>query len=316
MIETDNLSKAYPRTDGSAVEALKNISFQIAAGEFVVVRGASGSGKSTLLNLLGCLDRPSSGSYRLDGEDVARYSDKQLSRIRNARIGFYSSRSICCRGPQQSKTWKSRWSMTMAKSIDAARCAFWSASASRPERTISAPNSLAASSSAWPSLARSSTTLLLFSPMNLPGTWMKTQDARSCDCFLNCMARAEQFFSSRTMMRLPNTLAARSFCGMASSFPIAPDRALGLGPTLQFEAPYEARKTVLSGDTQYGTLSAAHYADDARHRGGNSFAGYSHVDRRGNQTRDHTTLQEYDWHLRHDHGQARRGAAPVGCQRW
>ena len=52
------------------------------------MRGASGSGKSTLLNLLGCLDRPSSGSYRLDGEDVAQYSDKQLSRIRNARIGF------------------------------------------------------------------------------------------------------------------------------------------------------------------------------------------------------------------------------------
>jgi putative ABC transport system ATP-binding protein len=52
------------------------------------VRGASGSGKSTLLNLLGCLDQPSSGTYRLEGEDVSRYSDKQLSRIRNAKIGF------------------------------------------------------------------------------------------------------------------------------------------------------------------------------------------------------------------------------------
>src|SRR5437667_4217106 len=88
MIETENISKRYPRADGSAVEALKNISFEIAPGEFVVVRGASGSGKSTLLNLLGCLDRPSSGSYRLNGEDVAQYSDKQLSRIRNAKIGF------------------------------------------------------------------------------------------------------------------------------------------------------------------------------------------------------------------------------------
>lgn len=88
MIEAQSISKTYQRTDGSAVEALKNISFQIAPGEFVVVRGASGSGKSTLLNLLGCLDRPTSGSYRLDGEDVAQYSDKQLSRIRNAKIGF------------------------------------------------------------------------------------------------------------------------------------------------------------------------------------------------------------------------------------
>jgi putative ABC transport system ATP-binding protein len=88
MIEAENISKTYPRGHGRAVEALKTVSFQIAPGEFVAVRGASGSGKSTLLNLLGCLDRPSSGSYRLDGEDVARYSDKQLARIRNARIGF------------------------------------------------------------------------------------------------------------------------------------------------------------------------------------------------------------------------------------
>jgi putative ABC transport system ATP-binding protein len=88
MIEAEDISKTYSRGDGGTVEALKKVSFQIAPGEFVAVRGASGSGKSTLLNLLGCLDRPSSGSYRLDGEDVARYSDKQLARIRNARIGF------------------------------------------------------------------------------------------------------------------------------------------------------------------------------------------------------------------------------------
>jgi putative ABC transport system ATP-binding protein len=88
MIEAKDISKTYPRGDGGAVEALKKVSFQIAPGEFVSVRGASGSGKSTLLNLLGCLDRPSSGSYRLDGEDAARYSDKQVARIRNARIGF------------------------------------------------------------------------------------------------------------------------------------------------------------------------------------------------------------------------------------
>jgi len=88
MIEAEDISKTYPRDDGGAVEALKKVSFQIAPGEFVAVRGASGSGKSTLLNLVCCLDRPSSGSYRLGGEDVAQYSDKQLSRIRNARIGF------------------------------------------------------------------------------------------------------------------------------------------------------------------------------------------------------------------------------------
>ena len=88
MIQVENITKIYARGDGSTVEALKSVTFDISPGEFVAVRGASGSGKSTLLNILGCLDTPSSGSYRLDGEHVARYSDKQLSRIRNAKIGF------------------------------------------------------------------------------------------------------------------------------------------------------------------------------------------------------------------------------------
>jgi putative ABC transport system ATP-binding protein len=88
MIEAENISKTYSRGEGGTVEALTGISFRIIPGEFVAVRGASGSGKSTLLNVLGCLDRPSSGRYRLDGEDVAMYADKQLSRIRNAKIGF------------------------------------------------------------------------------------------------------------------------------------------------------------------------------------------------------------------------------------
>src|SRR5215472_5411487 len=88
MIEIEHLSKKYQRANGVAVNALKDASFQIAPSEFVVVRGPSGSGKSTLLNILGCLDQPSSGHYRLQGEDVSGYTDSQLSRVRNARIGF------------------------------------------------------------------------------------------------------------------------------------------------------------------------------------------------------------------------------------
>jgi putative ABC transport system ATP-binding protein len=88
MIEAQSISKKYSRGEGVTVEALKDASFKVARGEFVVVRGTSGSGKSTLLNILGCLDQPSSGSYRLDGEDVSGYNDKQLSRARNAKIGF------------------------------------------------------------------------------------------------------------------------------------------------------------------------------------------------------------------------------------
>jgi putative ABC transport system ATP-binding protein len=88
MIEVENISKSYSRGEAGVVAALRHASFTIAPGEFVVVRGASGSGKSTLLNILGCLDTPSSGSYRLDGEDVSGLNDKQLSQVRNAKIGF------------------------------------------------------------------------------------------------------------------------------------------------------------------------------------------------------------------------------------
>jgi len=88
MIEIENISKSYSRSQTGVVTPLKDASFTIAPGEFVIVRGASGSGKSTLLNILGCLDRPTSGRYRLDGEDVSNLNDKQLSRVRNARIGF------------------------------------------------------------------------------------------------------------------------------------------------------------------------------------------------------------------------------------
>ncbi|HEY0786792.1 MAG TPA: ABC transporter ATP-binding protein [Acidobacteriaceae bacterium] len=88
MIELEGISKMYARGEHGVVQALQSVSFCIAAGEFVVVRGASGSGKSTLLNILGCLDLPTAGCYRLDGEDVAGYSDSQLARVRNAKVGF------------------------------------------------------------------------------------------------------------------------------------------------------------------------------------------------------------------------------------
>ena len=88
MIEVEHLEKTYRLGDGTPVAALKDVSFTIDAGEFVTVRGASGSGKSSLLNIIGCLDTPTSGVYRLAGEDVSGYSDEQRSRLRCRRIGF------------------------------------------------------------------------------------------------------------------------------------------------------------------------------------------------------------------------------------
>jgi putative ABC transport system ATP-binding protein len=88
MIEVSHIVKTYQRGDGTPVPALKDISFDIRKGEFVTIRGASGSGKSSLLNILGCLDTPTSGTYRLDGEDVSHHTDQQRSHIRNRKIGF------------------------------------------------------------------------------------------------------------------------------------------------------------------------------------------------------------------------------------
>jgi putative ABC transport system ATP-binding protein len=88
MIDIIQISKTYRRGDGTPVTALRDVSFAIQAGEFVTVRGASGSGKSSLLNIIGCLDTPSKGAYRLAGEDVSAYSDKQRSRVRCRKIGF------------------------------------------------------------------------------------------------------------------------------------------------------------------------------------------------------------------------------------
>lgn len=80
--------RRYYMVGGTTVKALDGVSLDIADGEYVTICGASGSGKSTLMNILGCLDSPTSGSYILDGEEVPKMDDSQLSRIRGNRIGF------------------------------------------------------------------------------------------------------------------------------------------------------------------------------------------------------------------------------------
>jgi putative ABC transport system ATP-binding protein len=88
MIMIRNLCKTYQRPDKQTVTALHEVSLDIRRGELLALRGASGSGKSSLLNIIGCLDRPSSGRYELDGADVSCYSDRQMSALRARSIGF------------------------------------------------------------------------------------------------------------------------------------------------------------------------------------------------------------------------------------
>jgi putative ABC transport system ATP-binding protein len=82
-----NLRKDYVLS-GETVHALRGVSFDVPEGDYISIMGPSGSGKSTLLNLLGCLDRPTAGTFLLGGEDVARMSDDELSEMRANRIGF------------------------------------------------------------------------------------------------------------------------------------------------------------------------------------------------------------------------------------
>jgi putative ABC transport system ATP-binding protein len=87
LIAVRTLTKTYA-LDGTVVHALRGVTLDVDRGEFVSVIGPSGSGKSTLMHILGCLDQPTTGQYLLDGRDVSRLPDDELSAIRNRRIGF------------------------------------------------------------------------------------------------------------------------------------------------------------------------------------------------------------------------------------
>lgn len=87
LIDLDNVSKVY-QMGKHQVHALRGVTFEVEREEYVAIMGPSGSGKSTVMNIMGCLDRPTSGVYRLEGRDVTKLTDLELARIRNQDIGF------------------------------------------------------------------------------------------------------------------------------------------------------------------------------------------------------------------------------------
>src|SRR5258707_63358 len=88
LIEITNLQKSYRDRQKQLVRVLDGVNLSLGDGEFAAIMGKSGSGKSTLLNILGCLDRPDEGSYRVDGQDVGNLPERQRAELRNRRIGF------------------------------------------------------------------------------------------------------------------------------------------------------------------------------------------------------------------------------------
>lgn len=95
ILQLENINKHYLQ-DKLEVPVLKNITFEVEAGEYVAIMGPSGSGKSTLMNILGCLDLPSSGSYHLNGLDVSKLNDVQLSDLRLKEINCFIICITCC----------------------------------------------------------------------------------------------------------------------------------------------------------------------------------------------------------------------------
>ena len=87
VLELEDVTKTY-RTGAVLVDALRGVSFAVCEGEYVAIMGESGSGKTTLLGILGCLDRPTTGSYRLVGKEMTQLSETRRARLRGERIGF------------------------------------------------------------------------------------------------------------------------------------------------------------------------------------------------------------------------------------
>ncbi|QII48773.1 ABC transporter ATP-binding protein [Bacillus paralicheniformis] len=87
MIELSRVKKSY-QIGGETIDVLREINMKIEPGEYLSIMGPSGSGKSTIMNIIGCLDRPTSGIYRLDGEDISAYGERELAGVRNRLIGF------------------------------------------------------------------------------------------------------------------------------------------------------------------------------------------------------------------------------------
>ena len=192
LIRLENITKTYHLGEID-VPVLKGISLTIERGEMVALMGASGSGKTTLMNILGCLDRPSSGEYWLDGQEMSQFTPNQRALVRTAKLGFvFQSFNLL---PRTSAVQQVIMPLDYSPQRPAAPrpCALptccWIASAWPTAPTTSLRRCPAASSSGWPSRGRWSIARPCCWPTSRPATSIRTPAWKSCGCSSSSMPR-------------------------------------------------------------------------------------------------------------------------------
>ena len=218
LIEFDEVCKYYQMGD-TTVKAADHITMKIDKGEFVAIVGQSGSGKSTCMNIIGCLDVPTHGTYRLNGRDVGRMNRNELASVRNEMLGFIF----------QQYNLLPRLNLLENVEVPLVYAGIPRAERHRRARAVleqgawatrsgtSPISSPAASSSAFPSRGRWCATRRSSWPTSPPARWTRTPAAKCWGCCSSCMRRATPSSSSPTTIPSPCRPTASSVWRMAGS---------------------------------------------------------------------------------------------------